>query len=156
MNPTQRAQFDKLVEQFDRHINVLSSDTFGGRMKLLRREVVAAKAALRNGKATYIDVASAIGQCGGLGRQWRAYLVKSLTEVVFQDHDVSRLYVSGWQKEVFGRSLSSRELKRYAVPEHNGGGRAQRDLLDSEAVEMARDLFFKYSDRLVLIDDGAL
>lgn len=148
MSPKQREKFEELVTAINAELNESRRESFAWRMQQRRREVGIAKDLLAKKKANYRDVAAAIARCGALARRWRSALVKALTDVVFLDHDVAREYVRSWQQEVFGQSIASRELRNYADEERNGGGRAQRDPLDTAAVERARGLFLEYRDRL--------
>lgn len=148
MSPKQREKFEELVTSINAELDESRRQSFAWMMQQRRREVGIAKDLLAKKKANYRDVAAAIARCGALARRWRSALVTSLTEVVFLDHDVAREYVRGWQQETFGQSIASRDLRRYADEERNGGGRAQRDPLNADAVERARWLFSEYRDRL--------
>jgi hypothetical protein len=148
MSPEQREKFEELVIAINAQLDESREGSFAWRMRKFKHEVGVAKDLLAKKKANYRDVAVAIARCGVLVRQWHYGLVTELTDVVFLDHDVAREYVRSWQKETFGQSIASRSLRNYAVEEHNGGGRAQRDPLNADAVERARELFSEYRDRL--------
>jgi hypothetical protein len=148
MGPNQREKFEELVSAFNAQLDESTRGSFAWKMQELRREVGVAKDLLAKKEASYRDVAAAIARCGAHARRWHSALVTSLTDVVFFNHDVAREYVRSWQQEIFGQSIASSALRKYAVEEHNGGGRAQRDPLDAAAVERARRLFLEYRDRL--------
>lgn len=85
---------------------------------------------------------------GGLVKRWRHDLVVELTDIGVEDGMASRGLVRSWQQRVFGRSVASGALARYAVPEHSGGGRAGGFVVRLEFERAAREAFERHKDAL--------
>lgn len=84
--------------------------------KRLVAEIVASKGSAQ----------SKAGRVSGVRRSWGLYLVRRLTDFVFDGlpkSSLSRPFVAAWQREVFGVSVSSFALRSYADPSRGGGDR---------------------------------
>ena len=83
---------------------------------------------------------------GGVVKRWRGWLIEQITAETLHGCDTSRDRVREWQKELFGQSCASAQLKRYAKPERSGGGRARPINASYSAEREAAALFYRYKD----------
>lgn len=95
-----------------------------------------------------IEARRAMAELGGVHRRWRRALVQLLTEHAFEGMATSRQKVREWQKEAFGRAVSSGELARYAVASRAGGGRSGFVAPAPEVMERVRALYAQHRDAL--------
>lgn len=79
---------------------------------------------------------------GGVVKRWRRWLIEQITEVALAGHDTSRDSVRGWQRQVFGQSIASGGLSRYATPERSGGGRSA-PMRQNEGLELEAAAFYQ-------------
>ena len=92
-------------------------------------------------EAPQTEVRALMAVLGGVLRRWRQQLAKVITEDAFDGLPTSREKVRQWQREAFGRAVSSNELHRYAITARAGGGRSGFVEPPAETTERARALF---------------
>ncbi|EHW5332147.1 hypothetical protein K2990_004729 [Escherichia coli] len=88
---------------------------------------------------------------GGVVKRWRGWLIEQLTETSLAGRDTSRDSVRGWQQRIFGRSVASGRLRKYARPERSGAGRAVPLDVPAEVERLAADFYQQHKDAIKLV-----
>ena len=82
---------------------------------------------------------AAVARYGAVIKRWHHMLIVHITHIALKDATVSRTNVRHWQKAVFGKSMDSKRLQRYADSTRGAGDKvASLPNDDSASLEAAR------------------
>ena len=127
-------EFDSLLPRLRDQLteNAMRPGNFYGQAHRAKEAISAARA-----KNDVPAERSAAAAYGGVVKRWRNWLIEQITDKALHGCDTSRDSVRAWQLSVFGQSVASAELKRYAKPERSGGGRSLPLVLDEVTTQQA-------------------
>lgn len=136
-------EFDSLLPRMRDQLteDLMRPGNFYGQARHAKEAIVAASAkndtrAERSASAVY----------GGVVKRWRSWLIEQITDAALAGCDTSRDRVREWQRSVFGQSVSSAELKRYAKPERSGGGRSLPLAMDDVTKQEAAAFYQRHKN----------
>lgn len=134
---------EKMIQQIEKELDQDALGSFAFEALLYKKSIVMATL---DGDMSRCRSASAA--YGGLVKRWRRFLIDTITTNVMRELDTSRQYVQVWQKKIFGRSVSAKDLSLYAKRGRSGGGRRAAVPVDAAAEMQARQLYDKYKTKI--------
>ena len=134
------SEFDSLLPKLRDQLtqNAMAPGNFYGQAKAAK-EAISAAHGLRSERA-------AAAAFGGVVKRWRRWLIEQITDKALSGCDTSRDSVRAWQMRVFGQSVASEGLRRYATPERSGGGRATPLAPDAVTEQEARAFYQQHKN----------
>ena len=85
---------------------------------------------------------------GAVFKQWEHMLIVHITAIALRGAQVSRANVRNWQQALFGKSMASAELARYAERSRGPEVKIPAIAIDSQESLTARDFFNKHRHSL--------
>ena len=96
----------------------------------------------------YSDKMGAVAAYGGVIKRWHHMLIVHITDIALKDATVSRANVRHWQKAMFGKSMDSKRLQRYADSSRGAGDKVAGLPTDDPASQEAAEMYAMFKDEL--------